>query len=672
MSNIDDIVNWHKYALPMAAEWNRTGYSLAYHVQKVQDGHHFLPSVDLPIYSADEAIVAEKQKYVDSRLVLSADQWAFLNNNRIPLCLRTNNISGAFTSLPYRLPKDLENIPSSPLVWRYKSDGTLEDSGIADYFGSVACWQHEGDVWGKCLYMKVLQDKHKTPAYIIFLENNEGPDDNLKLYANKGSWFPPETLKTLSLRIMDYIAANPAVTFGDFSVVANNLLKEKYNTLYNAFKAGWVWKTKMYRACYKDISFAGSSVDPKYFPQLGYSGAMNYRDAGSPSVYVTKGAYSDFTSPEHFDIWNAIPIWQEQARRNPDAFREISHNISDDGTFRGAKDGIHELMTPARYQAYIEWMLWSIRDVGSPVIMRRWCGSTETPSTPLYDLTQTGAILDSLGATAEQKKATSESYLLPIINACDKICNNVTYRMFWQRGTPVLGPGVHPRVTWPYGFNPSKDAPLPPPFPMAGSQDNRWRYLHCDLNTPRDQWTFDPNGSRIKASIKVWAVGTRLDNQVLLYVWSPCKLTGQVTISVPDFGDVKVNAPQPSGYWIVKKPLTGGIVVKPFNGEEDMFQVKTTVSWTPSISGSVVLQKIALTHVDSGEVQHIELDPSSNSFVFMLPLVTNYHLEIVASDGTLESDPLIADFATPDAPIVTPVAPEAPTGINVMFEVVEI
>jgi hypothetical protein len=40
---------------------------------------------------------------------------------------------------------------------------------------------------------------------------------------------------------------------------------------------------------------------------------------------------------------------------------------------------------------------------------------------------------------------------------------------------------------------------------------------------------------------------------VLLFAWSPCQIAGDVKFTIPDVGPVRVAAPQPWSYWIVRK-----------------------------------------------------------------------------------------------------------------------
>jgi hypothetical protein len=47
-------------------------------------------------------------------------------------------------------------------------------------------------------------------------------------------------------------------------------------------------------------------------------------------------------------------------------------------------------------------------------------------------------------------------------------------------------------------------------------------------------------------------VGSKIGSKVLLYAFSPCKLTAPITVNVPGFTPLTIDAPQPSGYWLIE------------------------------------------------------------------------------------------------------------------------
>src|SRR6185295_1791864 len=129
------------------------------------------------------------------------------------------------------LPNVYSSIPNSPLAWRLKG-GLLDQQPIIDCFGPSSIWSTEGGLWGRSPMLTNLQARHPTPSYLVFVENNEGPYEKIKRYAQLDNrhfnsygyplqtWLPSGTLKSLSLRMRDRVAdllkANPNSTPFDF------------------------------------------------------------------------------------------------------------------------------------------------------------------------------------------------------------------------------------------------------------------------------------------------------------------------------------------------------------------------------------------------------------------------------------------------------------------------
>lgn len=552
-SSFDDLRDWHTLGLPMAAEWNTVGFVWQYHVAQVRAGHRFLPSISMPYNVAQ----SNNEKVVNATLKLADADWDFLRENRIPICLRTQNITSAFLLPPYRLPIATSSIPKSPLVWSLKGT-TLNDESLIDVLGPPANWTKEGRLWGTSLLLKRLQVKHAAPAYIVFLENNEGPYDSLGRYLQveadilspeghlARTWLPLSTLKTRSLRMHDRVVqlqkANPAASPDDFIAEFWNRRRAHYAAFYSAFEKQLSpsWKSKTYTAGYRVMDPPRNAKVVRSADQIGYAPQLAYFDAGSEPIYCTSASRGDFTSPEHLDILNLIPAWEAARARNPQAYRELSLYISNGGILAGPKSGRHEIMTPARYEGFVQWLLWSIHDPGIPVLLRHWCSAGEKPGDLLFDRDQY-ATLNSLHA-GTLKTATGDTYLTPLIASVDRVCGNATLRNFWLRGKPVIVPGLG---------HPSKQVPTLFPYPRAGDPDNRWRLLECSANTPRADWKIVDG--EVTETIRVWAVATQLEDSALVFAWSPCALTGTVQIAVPEFGAITVAAPHPWSYWTVKR-----------------------------------------------------------------------------------------------------------------------
>lgn len=541
-TNIDDLRNWQTLGLPLAAEWNVTGYGLQYHVDQVRAGHRFLPSVKVPatVDSLNNA------KRVSGYLTLSADGWNFLTANDLPICLRTDNINGVFVLPAYNLPKISANIPKSPRVWTLKGT-TLSDTQIVDCLGPPSIWNHEGQLWGASLLLKNLQAKHPNPAWVVFIENNEGPYDTTPRYRDKttGEWLPASTLQTLSLRMRDRVAelktSDPDTKPPEFQAEYNTRRGGQYHAFYAGFESQLSdsWQGKAITSAYRGLDTAYQGKPGDNFGNTIYCPALLSYDAGSQPLYAVGNTLSDFTSLDQVQVLNLIPAWEDARVRNPKSYRELSLSINQKAILAGALAGRHEVMTPARYQGWVQWLLWTLRDPGAPMLLRRFSGASQHPTTPLFT-TADYATLDAHQAS-ELKSATDETYLQAIIASVDRVCTDATLRSFWLGGQAVVVPGLgHPMKQ----TNPTNV------YPHATDPDYRWRFLECSTNPPRAQWKVV--SGEINEKIKVWAVATRLGDKALIYAWSPCTLSGNITVTVPDLGTFSIAAPQPWGYWVVK------------------------------------------------------------------------------------------------------------------------
>ena len=554
-SAIEDLKNWRRLGLPMAAEWNVAGYRFFYHVRQIREGRRFLPSIQFP--SIDEG--ANDKQILSNLLQGTKEDFAFLDKNGLPLCLRTNNIANMLVGKRYRVPKSPDNIGRSPLVWS-ETDAGVDDERVVDLFGSTSFWEQEGGQWAKSQLSQFLQERLPNPAYVIFLENNEGAEEKLGRYVEFDeknrqpdgratmTWKAPAALSKLSIRLRDRVEQlkkeDPQATPHDFLPEFWRRRRDQRQAFYTSFSKSLTaaWSDRLYTAGYRGMDEAGFAFQPKLFDEFGYAPQLTWLDAGSPNLYVHGKILVDFTSVDHAEVLNNIPTWEVASARNPKAYRELSLHISDGGIMAGAKAGRHEVITPERYEGWVQWVLWSVHDRGTPVLLRRWCPAKENPQTPIFRKDQ-HADLEKLGAS-ELKNAVSELYLKPIISAVDRVCTNAVLREFWLEGEPVVvsGPGFpEPHL--------SDRFPEMNRYPRPGDPDRRWRVLECSTNPPRNSW--QRTDGHFLEPIKVWAVATRLKNRVLLFAWTPCRLADRIKVTVPEIGEVEIDAPRPWGYWVV-------------------------------------------------------------------------------------------------------------------------
>lgn len=345
---IADLKKWAQSGLPAAAEWNVLGFTPTWHVNQVRAAHRLLPSVYLPQVDLPENQSANNANYVTNQLNHAAD-FAYMNSNGLPICLRANNICYSIAkSNRFRAPLVAASIPPSPLVWRIYNNA-LDDTPILDSLGSASNWAREGTDWGKSLFMQQLQKVVTNPAYVVVVENNEwayetGPyytaTKNATTGATTYAFKTPDQIATLSVRMRDHVAqlsggsnASPRALDTEISLHR----RDHYAALYSAFNTTLTttWQDKLYTAAYKadlNLGLPDSTID---VDQVGYAPEAICYDAGSPALYITKGvAISDFTALQHTNILSSIPAWEWLRRNNSKAYRECSLTLDSNSTLR--------------------------------------------------------------------------------------------------------------------------------------------------------------------------------------------------------------------------------------------------------------------------------------------------------------------------------------------------
>lgn len=550
--NLSDLRDLHKLGLPCASEWNcePEKFPLEWHVRKVQDGHMVLPSWKLP-YSFIPVVKPP---------VVPDATYKFLRDTNVPVCLRALNINMEFAganipgALPVwrKLPLVPESIPNSPCTWAYMP--ALKDRPFADRFGPVELWSADGVAWAFHPSVKTLQTQVPTPAWVSFVENNEGCEDQGDEERKGGPyWFrqparnplgynvlkfnTPDAMRALSVRMADRVAqigyaSDPYMLQGELWGRRRDQRKALYDGFAGGSAPGW---RNIYTAAYASGQSDALVARPMIWPQHGYSPIAVSTDAPGPFIYIAgTSPLRDFTDIKHCEIWNMIPAMEWLRQNNPHSYLEIYLQLSDAAVWFGKAVDRHEVITPERYEAWVQWLLWSTRIPGVPVVLRHWCDSKTSPTQPFFS-DDDKASLVQYGAP-ELVNLTVEDYVAPIWNACDRICEK-PLREFWLKGKPILNPvGQHPSVELNQAGGWAQ-------YPDKGTPDNRWRLLDCSENTPRDKWFTMKAGrwqQNLDARINVWAGAMELDGTVLVYACTS-KVIQKATVTVPNYGQVTLD-----------------------------------------------------------------------------------------------------------------------------------
>jgi len=480
MPSVDPLIDlkaWPGSGLPVAAEWNCTGFKIDWHANQIKAGHRFFPTFldlgpDVPVNS----------RAVNVRLVPLADQFAYLSSIGAPLALRPNLnwtdtlwnnyiVSGA-------LPQPVS--PDFPLIYKklaapqkqpdgtFLPVGTIVSGGQPDPLATNAGWIEQGTHWGSNGWLKKLQEFHPNPSCVLFLDNNEGPKLDWRQLTTTSpkppgtkvvprAWLPADQMAFKSLRAVDWANGDPYAQLPDWV----ERLSGKYKALSGAFRdqLSPAWQSVWMTGSYKVVD------DPNSFPddvlaQIGpASQAWNY-DCVSEKAYcnpdvggsgASVAATSDFTATGHvINLAGAGDLWAFYRQKNPKLYVELFCTIGR-GTIKGWAAGLHDPIDPEAWQGYIEWMLWSIHRPGMPVIVRDYRGARATPTDNILD--PDGDTEDDSGGVPTVipdgwDKLTKGDYATAASKAVDHISENPILRDCWLRGVPV--PVTYPSEPSPY------------------------------------------------------------------------------------------------------------------------------------------------------------------------------------------------------------------------------
>lgn len=519
-SAVADLRDAHRDGLPFAAVWNiggatGVGYDFAWHVRQLRDGHRFVPSIQCPHVDPGIYPVADNVPTVADRVGRYQAEWAYLSSVQAPLILRHNNIAAVFAGTKYRLPKVPESIPNSPLAWSYKP--ALEDEKIADNLGPASVWGSDGAALGKTLWFREMQQRHPSPAWVMLADNHEAMRDDIFRYLDPlpkpkaQPWYPfkwksQDQLRAMSVRVADLALQQPEPwqAFPEWCQRDAVHYRAWFGGLNSTLSPGW-------QGFYTGAYSAGplGPQPPEIFAQTGPSPESEPFDAVGPSVYPAQYMPDKFTDPALIDrVRSCVPVWEYQRAKNPRAFREVFLTLSGDVALRGKRYGVHEQMSPERWGAFCEWVLWQSRSPGVPVLLHYWSYSQEWPTDLFfcgYDYKTRTINKDLRGELVEPSMGllTEADYIAPIWQACDRICESDVLREFWQHGTTLAN------------------------------------QLPCSVNAP------------LKTT--VWATAAAIGPRVLIYAWTPCRAVGEVSVTVNgrawkiDFGADVV-----SGYWLIQ------------------------------------------------------------------------------------------------------------------------
>lgn len=593
--NLSDLRDAETIGLPYTAVWQcrakvvngkvqPNSYTVDWHVQQIRKGHRFLPSVYVPAW-----LPGGYAQAVSQHITPFADDLKWISDNKLPLCIRTENIGdfayedgSSKASYRYRLYADATETTLNPLWaiediptrWRWVTlaDGTRrpDDEREVDPLATTATWGAEGYLLGNTQPIQVLQNLCPNPCRVIHLQNNEAGEDKYAKYVTGDTLGATVPSKFLSLdkiaersqRVADLVASYPEGTPGDQLKVDMALGRRK---LFAAFYAGFrdalspSWQQGFRSAAYGALGDCKVLSAPRVgFDQIGYAPAGICQQGTLPAWYLlsqTDCSVISFGFPVN---WTLAHSWLR--RNDPTYVPGMSIKINRFGALDAAKAGIHEPLTPDRWAGAVLWQVWAQHERATPFEVRDFWESSSMPGDRVFVDTDLPD-LERLGVP-ELITATKGDYFEPVMSGVDRISENETIRRFWLEGTPVLTGGE------PLGAFYSRKHVKTGPLPAPGDTDRRARLLDCPLNDGTDKWLYYASTQKFTGTVKVWSVATEIaaERRVLIYSWSPFRIAEPVSVTVPGYGTFEVSVADPRGnYTLVEPPPQVQFITKPIN-----------------------------------------------------------------------------------------------------------
>lgn len=182
-----------------------------------------------------------------------------------------------------------------------------------------------------------------------------------------------------------------------------------------------------------------------------------------------------------------------------------------------------------------------------------------------------------------------------LLKSVDEVWTNPDLKDFWRNGKLVVNPDYEAATGHKHPFyaltdidKSGKVGPLKELWDHNGQSRDRFYQLTCPLNPDFEDWPQVYNVTKVDENsiIKVWAFAYELgegDNKrFLLYVQSPLEHRGNVPITIPGYGDVKVSAPREGKFYTFGKGEQGqGAMVQFYKLQSPQSTIPNMNAMTP-------------------------------------------------------------------------------------------
>ena len=470
--------------LPLAGHWNlgeeKDGYTPAYQLELIRNGHHLLPSFLMPNSFANP----EDPRWIEyyRAAMLEAARW------RVPIAL-----VGSQWEAPLSTREEYLRLPADRNPNVITSDGKVRRE--VSPFGPIDPWRDVGRSWSASKMMQQLQEWYPDPPLVVLISNNEH---------SRLDWIKVEDdVRYVERYGRERDAAFKRRLVGDAWI-------ERYRALRQGFGDGFTNRNWRDRALY----IAYDAFGPPHFGRwVGWTDhSLFVTDRSSPwprawdgtssSFYLFNwSAINDFTvfSPQ-IESMNWRFMLEEAYRVNPNFWFELSTwdghepNLANDK--RRFYNSIGQEFTPERYRGMIQFGMWLMR----PRVVREFRGYRETT-------------------------ASTMEWFRAVLDSVDRVHLDPVLRQFWQQGRLVA--------------NRARNHPYQTAVPEELQRTDRWFQLDTSLD-PTEKWTL---GTSIPVFALALVRGQAPGREWLIYAHAPTGWKRNVAIAVPDFGELRVDVP---------------------------------------------------------------------------------------------------------------------------------
>lgn len=478
--------------LPLAATWAPLAHNFSpdYQLDLIERGRHLLLCYNHPW--PDTHWGAHNQKMRDDNFAkYYAPSLAGAARLKLPISFQRFQFEMELTT-----DKAFFDLPPEQNPNVIGLDGKIRRQ--VDPLGPIEHWRALGRQHTTSECMRRIQEAYPDPPRIFFLSNNE----HAVL-----AWHEAETSK----RYLDRYGKGRDAVFRQ-TLFAEELTK-RYRALQEGMREGLVndvWKRNARFIAYEAFGpphlgrFGGWHGSAGFSPQTGRL-LWHHKgwDGGSPSYYLHDwcGFLSDHTSSSMQVEAMNWPFMLDQAlEESPDFWFELSTWDGDTAGINGKRGqfaGRGQIYHADRYQGLLQFGLWLLR----PRALRDY--------------------------RYQESLAYAEPYYLANVKAVEQVHASPLLQRFWRHGRLVA--------------NPARKHPYQAALTPAVEEKTRWFLLKTDLEPATDSKAWGLY-TELPVMPLALVLGEAPEREWLLYLHAPQGARTGVTVTVPDYGEVVVDA----------------------------------------------------------------------------------------------------------------------------------